>query len=130
MQEWRRRLDALADVPEPAEPASRVFLSEMLDGRGGLDGDLDAEDHAIVATALRVATADDAPGEPARTPDEQRAERGGPTRLDNLVLLCRRHHTLIHRPGWSDKLLPDGTYEVTDPRGRVWQTRPSGVLGF
>ena len=55
-------------------------------------------------------------------------EEGGPTSLDNLVLKCRRHHTLGHKPGWSDKLLPDGTYEVTDPNGRVWQTRPPGML--
>ena len=26
---------------------------------------------------------------------------GGPTDLDNALLLCRRHHTLIHRKGWS-----------------------------
>lgn len=57
-------------------------------------------------------------------------EDGGPTSLDNLVLKCRRHHTLHHKRGWHDKLLPDGTYEVTDPRGRVRQTRPSGMLGF
>ena len=55
-------------------------------------------------------------------------EEGGPTSLDNLVLKCRRHHTLGHKPGWTDKLLPDGTYKVTDPRGRVWQTRPPGML--
>src|SRR3546814_1389739 len=27
-------------------------------------------------------------------------ERGGPTKLSNLVLLCSRHHHLIHRRGW------------------------------
>ncbi|MCU1373333.1 MAG: endonuclease, partial [Actinomycetia bacterium] len=34
---------------------------------------------------------------------------GGPTSLENLALKCRRHHLLGHRPGWHDKLLPDGT---------------------
>ncbi|AVL99993.1 HNH endonuclease [Gordonia iterans] len=28
-------------------------------------------------------------------------ENGGPTCLDNGVLLCRRHHTLIHHGGWQ-----------------------------
>jgi hypothetical protein len=26
---------------------------------------------------------------------------GGPTSLDNLVMLCRHHHTLIHQGGWT-----------------------------
>ena len=55
-------------------------------------------------------------------------EHGGPTSLDNLVLLCRRHHHLFHKPGWHDKLLPDGTYEVTDPHGRTRTTTPPGTV--
>ena len=26
---------------------------------------------------------------------------GGPTEIRNLVLLCRRHHGVIHRTGWT-----------------------------
>src|SRR5947207_8115362 len=26
---------------------------------------------------------------------------GGPTELDNLVLLCRRHHRMVHESGWQ-----------------------------
>jgi hypothetical protein len=55
-------------------------------------------------------------------------EDGGPTDLDNLVLKCKRHHHLHHQPGWRDTLLPDGTYVVTDPRGRTRTTRPPGFL--
>ena len=29
---------------------------------------------------------------------------GGPTTLDNLVLLCRRHHRLVHEEGWTLEL--------------------------
>jgi hypothetical protein len=32
---------------------------------------------------------------------------GGPTRLDNLVLLCRTHHTMIHTTPWQVRLNPD-----------------------
>jgi hypothetical protein len=52
----------------------------------------------------------------------------GPTNLQNLVLLCTRHHHLLHRPGWEAKLLPDATLEVTDPKGRVHTTKPPGRL--
>jgi hypothetical protein len=44
---------------------------------------------------------------------------GGATALDNLVLVCTRHHHLLHTPGWHAKLLPDATLEVTDPDGRT-----------
>jgi hypothetical protein len=50
--------------------------------------------------------------------------RNGPTRLDNLVLLCSRHHHLLHKPGWHAKLLPDATFEVTFPDGRVRTSHP------
>lgn len=55
-------------------------------------------------------------------------EEDGPTDLDNLVLKCRRHHVLGHQPSWHDKLLPDGTYVVTAPDGRVFESRLSGIL--
>ncbi len=55
-------------------------------------------------------------------------ENGGPTRLANLVLACRRHHTLLHTPGWGAHLDDDGTFTVTDPRGRVRTTAPPRAL--
>jgi hypothetical protein len=51
---------------------------------------------------------------------------GGPTQLLNLVLLCSRHHHLLHTRRWHAKLLPDGTFEVTDPHSRVRSTTPPG----
>jgi hypothetical protein len=43
---------------------------------------------------------------------------GGPTDLDNLVLLCRRHHVLCHEGGW---------HLARDPDGRVTATRPDAA---
>jgi hypothetical protein len=51
-------------------------------------------------------------------------EHGGSTSIDNLVLLCIRHHHLLHQPGWHAKLRPDGTLEITSPTGRHVETRP------
>jgi 5-methylcytosine-specific restriction protein A len=51
-------------------------------------------------------------------------ENGGPTRLDNLVLLCSRHHHLIHHRDWHLKLLPSGVVEVTRPDGQVMSSDP------
>ena len=41
--------------------------------------------------------------------------RGGPTNDDNLVLLCRFHHGLVHDGGWHLARAPDGTITVTSP---------------
>ena len=49
---------------------------------------------------------------------------GGPTELANLVLVCSRHHHVLHQPGWHAKLLPDGRFEVTDTDGIVRATSP------
>lgn len=37
---------------------------------------------------------------------------GGHTTPDNLVLLCTRHHHVIHSPGWTAALSPDGTLVI------------------
>lgn len=53
----------------------------------------------------------------------------GPTSPSNLMALCRRHHRLKQRPGWSVRLLPDATTVWTDPVGRELTTRPVDLLG-
>jgi len=55
--------------------------------------------------------------------------QGGPTNLDNLALLCRRHHTLIHcDPRIQVKLHADATLEITLPNGLTRTSRPPGTL--
>lgn len=51
-------------------------------------------------------------------------EAGGATSLANLVLLCSKHHHLIHQKAWHIKLRPDGTVEVTDPDGLTRTSDP------
>ena len=66
--------------------------------------------------------------------------KGGPTRLDNLTLLCTFHHLIaVHRWGWSLQLHGDGTTTATSPDGTktlhshgpppgqdtLWADRPS-----
>lgn len=53
-------------------------------------------------------------------------EHGGTTDVDNGVLLCRRHHRMVHKPGFHLKLLPDGTTELTTPTGEHLVNRPRG----
>ncbi|MDQ3988549.1 MAG: HNH endonuclease [Actinomycetota bacterium] len=47
---------------------------------------------------------------------------GGPTALHNLLLLCRRHHILVHRPGW-DIHLDSGGHPVFTPPAVLDPTR-------
>jgi hypothetical protein len=56
----------------------------------------------------------------------QHWEDGGPTNLSNLVLLCSKHHHVVHLRGWHIRLDPTGTVEVTDPGGRRRTSDPPG----
>ncbi len=55
-------------------------------------------------------------------------ENGGDTSVTNGAMACRRHHRLVHTPGYSVKLLPDGTVELTHPDGRVDISQPRGPV--
>lgn len=39
----------------------------------------------------------------------------GETNIDNLILLCRRHHTLVHNSRWTITRTVDGEFEFTHP---------------
>lgn len=53
---------------------------------------------------------------------------GGPTAIANVVLLCSRHHHRLHQGGWSARLGPDATFEVTDPAGTMRSSVPPPSL--
>ncbi|MEV7097429.1 DUF222 domain-containing protein [Amycolatopsis sp. NPDC051045] len=40
---------------------------------------------------------------------------GGPTDLNNLVLMCAHHHRLLHRSGWEVRIAVDGLPEFLPP---------------
>lgn len=48
--------------------------------------------------------------------------RGGPTRTRNLDPLCRFHHTIRHRAGWTHQPLPDGDHLFTSRLGHQYTT--------
>ncbi len=51
--------------------------------------------------------------------------RGGETSLDNLVLLCRHHHRLLHEGGYSVRRgAADGELEFRRPDGRAVAVSP------
>ena len=50
----------------------------------------------------------------------------GSTKLDNLILLCVRHHHIVHRERWTIVLRSDGTATFTLPSGRVLISTPPG----
>lgn len=49
---------------------------------------------------------------------------GGRTDLHNLLPLCHRHHTHVHRDGWQLQLDPRRRLTVTQPDGTVQTTGP------
>jgi hypothetical protein len=49
---------------------------------------------------------------------------GGPTRLSNLALLCRRHHRAVHEEGYGLVRQTDGELAFSRPDGRVLPAVP------
>jgi Domain of unknown function (DUF222)/HNH endonuclease len=50
--------------------------------------------------------------------------QGGETKLDNLLLLCPRHHRFVHEAGHSIRACGSGTFEFRDPWGNPIPTVP------
>ena len=51
---------------------------------------------------------------------------GGTTSLGNCHTLCRRHHGVIHRTGWSMTLDADGWPTIESPSGRIVRAQRHG----
>lgn len=48
----------------------------------------------------------------------------GPTKVGNLICLCKHHHRLKHASAWRPELLADGVVLWTDPYGDRYATYP------
>jgi hypothetical protein len=55
--------------------------------------------------------------------------RGGETKLSNLLLLCRRHHRLVHEGGFQVEHRHDGTTTFRRPDGRPIPRHPERRRG-
>jgi hypothetical protein len=55
--------------------------------------------------------------------------RGGETSLENLVLLCRRHHRLVHEGAFSVARRPDGELVFRNPQGKRLVNSPKPAPG-
>jgi hypothetical protein len=47
---------------------------------------------------------------------------GGETHMENLILLCTRHHHLVHEGGFSLQKLSEGRIQFTNPEGKLINT--------
>ena len=68
------------------------------------------------------------PGCTARRCDAHHVEHwvdGGPTSLDNLVLLCRRHHRAVHEGGFGLIRYDDGSVTFLRQNGTVLEAAPT-----
>ena len=50
---------------------------------------------------------------------------GGPTALDNLILLCRHHHRLLHEGGYTVRLEDGQAATFVNATGRIVQDAPA-----
>ena len=50
---------------------------------------------------------------------------GGETKLSNLVLLCRRHHRLLHEGGFTVRMSEGGAVQFLLPRGKPLERCPA-----
>jgi hypothetical protein len=52
-------------------------------------------------------------------------DQGGPTELDNLILVCFFHHKLVHEHGWKVQRETDGTTSWFQPDGTSYRAGPA-----
>jgi Domain of unknown function (DUF222)/HNH endonuclease len=133
---------AIADGPAVcAESARRMACdASLLAILHGPKGELDVgRKSRVIAPAMRRALRERDEGR-CRFPGCENASwvdahhivhwaHGGATKLDNLILLCGRHHRLLHEGGFGVSRKLDGSLVFRRPDGRVVPAVPSPTRG-
>jgi hypothetical protein len=127
----------LADGPisVSAETSRRLSCdASVVVVREGADGailDVGRKTRTIPAPIRRALTARDKrclfPGCNARRCDAHHIDHwadGGTTALGNLMLVCRRHHRLLHEGGFSVERTEEGEILFRRPDGRIVEVAP------
>ena len=121
---------ALEDgIGVPAEMSRRLACDAatvvMTHARDGTVLDVGRKTRTIPPAIRRALTARDRrcrfPGCDASHCDAHHVRHwadGGTTRLDNLLLVCRRHHRAVHEEGFTVELSDDGEARFFWPKGR------------
>ncbi len=111
----------------PAETVRRLACDAALTritGRGELDAEISHATRSIPPSTRRAVEARDrtcVAGRCDRPPQWtdchhlQHWTQGGPTILPNLVLLCRRHHRMVHEGGWGLRCGEHGRWGLVPP---------------
>src|SRR5713226_8265131 len=111
----------------PAETVRRLACDAALTritGRGELDAEISRASRSIAPSTRRAAEARDrtcVAGRCDRPPQWtdchhlQHWTQGGPSKLPNLVLLCRRHHRMVHEGGWGLRRAEQGRWKLVPP---------------
>ena len=128
-------LDEAGGIHVSAETARRLACdAAKVEMRHGPDGeilDVGRRTRTISPALRRALAARDGrcrfPGCQNRRCDAHHVRHwadGGETALDNLVLLCRRHHRAVHEEGFRITLDAAGDVHFTRPDGRAFPAAP------
>ena len=127
---------ALEDGPYVSAETSRRLTCDgakvvMRHGSDGQTPDVGRKTRTVPPALRRALTARDRrcrfPGCSARHCDAHHVRhwaQGGATNLNNLVLLCRRHHRAVHEEGFTVRLQTDGGVHFCWPDGRPLLAAP------
>ena len=132
-------LDEAGGIHVSAETARRLAcdaaMVEMRHGPGGEILNVGRRTRTISPALRRALAARDRqcrfPGCQNRRCDSHHVQHwadGGATALDNLVLLCRRHHRAVHEEGFRITLDATGDVQFVRPDGRPFPAVPPAPL--